>query len=227
MLKIIEEKKARKVGIIYSTDAATAYEVEKVVVPGLKKLNISHELQTYKVGDRDFRIQALSIKKELPDILLTYGFGSDIPFLINTLKEQGVFDKVMAIAPIGVADAIPSKSTKPFAGIFFMAPSFIHKAFEEKNPRFAAFQERYIKRYKIEQFTVSSVYAYDNYSLLAQALIALRSTNPENLMRHFTSKKLEGMAGAYIFNKYGDCSPPVGFGFVEKDGDIKFLKEFK
>lgn len=226
MLTIVSEKDPQRVGIIYSTDSATSYEVEKVVLPGLKKANVSVIVQTYEVRNRDFRTQVFAIKQADPDIILTYGFGSDLPFLVNTLKEQGVFGEPMVIGPIGIADAIPSKTTKPFTGMYYFGPTFLHKAYEEKNPKYSTFKAKYIERYGADQFNESSVYAYDTYSLLAQTILKVRSTVASVLMNELKTKKISGLAGEYIFDEFGNCDPPVGFAHISDNGEIKLLRVF-
>jgi len=224
MLEVISEKKPEKVGIIYSTDPATSFEVERVVLPGLKGMNIPVTVETYRVRNRDFRTQILSIKQAAPDIILTYGFGVDIPFLINSLKEQQVYDKAMLIGPIGVSDALRFKPAKDFAGMYYFDPAFLHV--EKQTQEYQAFKAKCIERFGAKQFTHASAYTYDTYVFLSEAIIATRSTDASVIMKELTNKKLTGLAGIYKFDETGDCNPPVGFSHITEDGEIKLLRVF-
>ena len=226
MVEVVSEKKPNKVGIIYSTDSATAFEVEQIVLPGLKRMGIPSIIQPYRVGNRDFRTQVAVIKSEAPETVLTYGFGSDLPFLIHTIREQRVFNKSMVIGPIGIADAIPSKTTRPFVGMYYFGPTFLYKNYEKQNPEYCAFKTAYISRYGAVRFNESAVYAYDAYGLLSQAILTTRSIDATSLMRIFTLKKMYGLAGEYTFDKSGNCNPPVGFAHILENGEIKLLRVF-
>lgn len=229
-LEIISEKKANKIGIIYSTDPATAFEVERVVIPGLKQTGIDTIIKSYGVGNRDFKMQVLTMKTQpdsLPEILLTYGFGSDLPFLINTVREQSLFDKVMVIGPIGIADAILSKnSTKGFEGVYYFGPLFMYSDFELKNPDYRSFKQKYTQKYKIEELNESSIYAYDAYLIIAQALIKAKTTDTPSIIKEIKSRKIKALAGSYSFDQSGNTTPPMGYAKILGNGDVKLIRSF-
>jgi ABC-type branched-subunit amino acid transport system substrate-binding protein len=229
-LEIISEKKNNKIGIIYSTDPATAFEVEKIVIPGLNQMKINTIIKSYSVGNRDFKSQVLAMKIQpdsLPEILFTYGFGSDLPFLINTVREQSLFDKVIVIGPIGIGDAILSKnSTKGFEGIYYFSPLFLHIDFESKHQEYRTFKQKYIKKYKIEELAQSSIYTYDAYSAIAQALIKVKSTDTTAIVNELKSSKIKALAGYYSFDQSGNSTPPIGYAKVQENGKIELLKSF-
>jgi ABC-type branched-subunit amino acid transport system substrate-binding protein len=229
-LEIISGKNPKKIGIIYSTDPATAFEVERVVIPGLNQLKINTIIKSYSVGNRDFKLQVLAMKTQtdsLPEILLTYGFGSDLPFLVNTIKEQFLFDKTMVIGPIGIADAILSKnSAKGFEGIHYFGPLFMYSDFELENPEYLAFKQKYTKKFKIEELNESSIYAYDAYNIIAQALLKVKTTDTGIIVKEIKSSKIKGLAGLYGFDQSGNSTPPMGYAKILDNGDIQLIRRF-
>jgi len=227
VLKVVEEKKPKKVAVIYSTDPATAYEVEKIVIPGINKIGIPCEVQSYKVGERDFRNQVVIVKLSKPEMILTYGFGSDLPFLINTLREQKAFDGIFVTGPIGIADALPSQTTKPFAGMYYFGPAFLLEEFEKGREDYRAFKAKYIQKYGADKFTLSAVYAYDSLRMLAQSIMSTNTTDASILFKEIIAKHNKGLAGEYSFDNLGNSNPSVGFAYIDKEGHIKLVREFK
>jgi ABC-type branched-subunit amino acid transport system substrate-binding protein len=230
ILEIISGKNPNKIGIIYSTDPATAFEVERVVIPGLKQIEIDTIIKSYNVGNRDFKTHVLSMKTQtdsLPEILLTYGFGSDLPFLINTVREQDLFDKVMVIGPIGIADAILTKnSTKGLEGVHYFGPLFMFKEFELENPGYQTFKHKYTKKYKVEALMESTVYAYDTYSIIARTLLKIKSIDTETIVKEIKTSKIKGLAGLYDFDQSGNSTTPMGYASILENGDVHLIRSF-
>ena len=226
VVSVIVEKGAKSVGIIHSTDAATSYLVEKLVAPGLKAKGIVVTIQNFKGGDRDLRTQALVIKKADPDVVLSYAFGADSPFLANTLREQGILGKKYVIGCVDVANAIPGSTTKPFAGMYFFSPPFMLPGYETKNPEYASFKEKYIMRFGVENYVQTSVYAYDSYSMVAQTIQKTRSTDATTLIAELKKSKFNGLAGTYTFKDNGDVVMPICYTHVKDDGSIEVVKEY-
>jgi len=225
MLEVISEKAPKKVGLIHSSDSATVYEVEKVIVPGLQKMNIIPIVQPYQPGNRDYRTQVLAVKKAAPEIVLTWGFASDHPFLISTLREQRV--KSMIIGSFAISHLVASnRVTTPLYGMYYMGPSFLHRTYEEQNPQFKAFKTKYIKRYGAEQFHEAAVDAYDAYSLTAQALLAVRTTDAVALRSEILKGGFSALAGKYIFDEAGSAKTPIAFSHITETGDSGILRVF-
>ncbi len=227
ILEVIKEEAPATVGMIYSLDSATAYAAENITLPGLRSMGINTSVETFKVGQREFRNQVVSVKNSNPDIVLTNGFGSDLPFLINTLREQEVFPPAQVIGPIGIADAIPSQGTDPFRGVKYFGPPFLLPGYEQENDIFSKFKARYIEQYNAKQFGESSVYAYDAYSLLAKALLNTRSSEAGTLFLHMVENNLGGLAGEYDFDVNGNTNLPVAYSHIEDTGEIKLLRVFE
>ncbi len=223
LLKFIGELKPRGVGLIYSIDAATAYAAEKITLPGLRAAGIPVEVQTFKVNERDFRNQVQAIKAASPEVVVANGFGSDLPFLVNNLREQGVFPPAKVIGPIGVADAIPAQGTEPFKGMYYFGPEFLHTSYEATHPEYRSFKDRYIKRFGAQQFGESAVYAYDTYQIIAQALLGTKSADTSVVFAYLIGNNTVGVAGPYDFDESGDCEPGVVLAHVRNDGSIEVI----
>jgi len=224
LLSFIKYLKPKSVGIIYSIDAATAYAAEQITIPGLKSYGIPTTVQTFKVRERNFRNKVQVIKKMSPDIVITNGFGSDLPFLVNTLREQSVFPPATVIGPIGVADAIPGQGTEPFKGMFYFGPDFLRPDFEKNNPEFKDFKNRYIKQFGPKQFGESAVYAYDTYQIIAETLLSVKTTDTMKIFKYITQNNLFGIAGIYNFDESGNCEPSIVLARVNEDGTISSIK---
>jgi ABC-type branched-subunit amino acid transport system substrate-binding protein len=227
VLEFLRTHGAKSVGIIYSTDSATAYEVEKVVLPGLATMGATVTKRTYSVGEKDFRNQVLAVHSAKPGFVLAYGFGSDLPQLASQLREQGVFGSATVIGPVGVADAILGRGLKPFAGMQYIAPSFMFEEYEAQNPAYGSFKQRYLQKYGADAFSESAVYAYDTYNMLAEAVEATASTKAQDIKAQLVAKGFTGLAGRYIFEPDGNTDLPISLAEIAPDGSrVAVVKVF-
>jgi ABC-type branched-subunit amino acid transport system substrate-binding protein len=227
MVQIVSEDKPNKVGIIYSRDSSSSFEVEKVVIPGLEKLGVPMVVESFVPNKREFRDQVTVIKAADPDQLLLFGFGPDLSALVKTLKEQGLYEKTKIVGSVAIGEAIIAEGdTKAYAGIYYFEPTFYHDGYENENAAYADFKRRYIERYGEKQFQHSSVFAYDAYLVVAKALMREKTKDASTLMDSIRRNPTAGLAGVYVFDENGDTKLPVGLVHVSPEGELKLVRTF-
>jgi branched-chain amino acid transport system substrate-binding protein len=226
MVDLVNEMKPATVAIIYSQDSSSSWEVEQVVLPGLKGHGFSPVVQSFEPNSKDFRAQVTAIRDRQPDIILIFGFGPDLLQLVRQMKTLGLYDQTKVIGSLAISEAIVAEgSAEEFVGLHYFEPTFYHQK-EGLSQTYDMFKAEYIKRFGSKEFQQSCVYAYDSYLLLVRALHATRSTSAETIADFLLDNPIEGLAGRYDFDETGNCDLPIAYVHVEEGGELKVARTF-
>jgi ABC-type branched-subunit amino acid transport system substrate-binding protein len=198
---IAKQRKWKKLLLLHSTDAATTYEVSKVLLPRLSGDGVEAVVDTFTVGQRDFKTLCAKHASSVWDAVIYHGFGSEIPFVAEACGAFENIAKAPKIGPLSTLDVKPDLR-KSLVGMQFYAPAFMAKPSGE----YDAFAKRYAGRFPGQTFTYSSVYAYDAYQLIANALLA-RGVGTAMQIKTQLGKPTKALTQEYVFNASGDFQP--------------------
>ena len=215
---MIKERSWKKVLVLHSTDSATMYEVTKVLAPRLKANGVNATIDTFAVGQRDFKTLCAKYAGKKWDGVVYNGFGSELPFVGEACSAYPNISKAPKLSGCAMLDVKPDLRGN-LTGIQFYTPAFLAKT----SPEYENFSKRYVERFPGMSSTYAAVYAYDAYLLLADALIKQSTTNPNTIKAELmNSKKM--LAQEYKFDQNGDFQPDTLLVELSIDGTFKPVK---
>jgi len=214
----VNDLKLKKWAIIHSTDAFGNGGMNALTAE-LKKFGIEPVLvQGFTNNTVDFTPVVLSIKRANPDVIGTY-----IPFS----TDQGIFAK--QLRQLGVQTAWVGSPTTVSETAMSLAGPALHGSYAVTdfnagaNDIAKAYARNYRERYKIDADNYSA-WTYDAVSLLAFAMNAAKSTEPEAVRKALTGiRNRIGTEGLYNFDESGEGVR--GYNVVKNDnGKVVFIK---
>ncbi len=203
--------KLRKWAIVHSTDAFGSGG-KNALVDALKALGIEPVLiQGYTNNSQDFTPIVLAVKKSGADLLATYMTNSpDVGIFAKQLRQLGV-----TIPWVG-SPSIISVTALNLAGDALNGTYAIADFTTDANDATKAFTRKYRDKYGINPDTFAS-WAYDSMYVLAMAIRAAGSTDPEAVRKAILAfKGYQGVEGNYQFDENGDGLH--GYNVVKNDG---------
>jgi len=213
---LIKERKWKKVLLLHSTDSATTYEVAKVLAPRMATDGVKATIDTFTVGQRDFKTLCAKYAGEKWDGVIYHGFGSETPVLGEACSVYPNIASAPKLSPLSTLDVKP-ELRRNLEGIQFFAPAFLAKS----TPEYEAFSKKYAERFPgPATFSYSSVYAYDAYLMLTEALAKRSTTNAATLKEELLLPK-KALTQEYKFNKDGDFHPDTVLLEISHDGSFK------
>jgi branched-chain amino acid transport system substrate-binding protein len=210
--------KGKKVAVVHSTDAFGSGGKTNLLA-ALKDLGVEPVLvQGYTNNSQDFTPIVLAIKKSNADLLATYMTNSpDVGIFAKQLRQLG-----LSVPWVG-SPSIISVTALNLAGDSLHGTYGIADFTTDANDVTKAFTKKYKDKYGINPDTFAS-WAYDSMHLLARALKAANSTEPEALRKAILGiKGYTGVEGNYAFDENGDGLH--GYNVVKNEGGkITFMK---
>ena len=205
----------KRVLLLHSTDAATTYEVTKVLLPRFAADGVEATVDTFTVGQRDFKTLCAKHAAGPWDAVVYHGFGSEIPFVAEACGVHEAIARAPKMGPLSTLDIKPDLR-KAVVGLQFFAPAFMAKLGGD----YEAFAKRYADRFPGQTFTYSSVYAYDAYQLIANALLARGIGSAAQIKAQLT-KPTKALTQEYTFDASGDFQPETVLMEIARDGTFK------
>lgn len=212
---IAKQRAWKKLLILHSTDAATTYEVSKVLIPRLNADGSSATVDTFTVGQRDFQTLCAKHAAGPWDAVIYHGFGSEIPFVAEACGIHEAIRRAPKIGPLSTLDIKP-ELRKSVVGLQFFAPAFMAKGGGD----YESFAKRYTERFPGQTFTYSAVYAYDAYQLIANAVASQGSATAAQV-KALLAKPTKALTQTYSFNEAGDFHPDTALMEIASDGSFK------
>lgn len=212
---IAKQRDWKKLLILHSTDAATTYEVSKVLVPRLNAYGSSTTVDTFTVGQRDFQTLCAKHANSPWDAVIYHGFGSEIPFLAEACGIHETIRRAPKIGPLSTLDIKP-ELRKSVVGLQFFAPAFMAKGGGD----YESFAKRYAERFPGQTFTYSAVYAYDAYQLIANTVASGGPATAAEIKAKL-AKPTKALTQTYSFNATGDFHPDTALMEITSDGSFK------
>ncbi|MBV9655089.1 MAG: ABC transporter substrate-binding protein [Acetobacteraceae bacterium] len=221
--RVIAEFGAKDLGkqkwaIVHSTDAFGTAGL-KALTEALDGLSLKPVLiQGYTNQQADYMPVALAVKRSDADVLASYNtFDNDVALLARQMRQTGV-----TLPWIG-SPVIASTSTLRLAGNALFGTYAVADFAADASPEARAFTERYERAYnKPPDFFAATT--FDSVRLLARAINAAQSTEPEPVRKAILSiKGFRGAEGEYSFDANGDglhCYNVI----KNADGKIAFIR---
>jgi branched-chain amino acid transport system substrate-binding protein len=208
----------KKWAIVHSTDAFGTNGM-KNLVEALKGMGIDPVLtQGYANGSTDFTPVALAIKQSGADVLGTYmTFEPDQGIFAKQLRQLGV-----QLTWVGSPTTATTTALK-LAGAALYGTYAVVDFHRNSSEAAKAFAAKYEAAYKSAPDIFAS-WSYDAVTVLARALGAANSTEPDKIRAALLATKgFEGAEGTYTFDANGDGLH--GYNIVRNDrGTIVFDK---
>jgi len=213
-------KMPEKVFLINSSDPSTSYEFENIVVPGLKNNSISYLQEKFNLGTRDFATVAAKVKQAKCDLIVIGGYGSDIPFLLKDLSDQGITPESHIICGnIGFIEIPRSADINLYENTVFASPPFMIN----RDAEALDFEEKYKAVSGDENVGYSAYYAYDMMVILKDVIEKVGFNDPFKIKAGFVGE-YEGLGGKYIIDASGDVNTEIVMGTIE-DGEFRLAIE--
>jgi branched-chain amino acid transport system substrate-binding protein len=210
--------KLKKWAIVHSTDAFGTNGM-KNLSEALNKLGATTALvQGYTNNSQDFTPVALAVKQSGAEVMGTYmTFEPDQGIFAKQLRQLGV-----TISWVGSPTTVTTTALK-LAGPALYGSYAVVDFNRDSSPAAKAFAELYEAGYKSTPDVFSS-WTYDAMTLLARAINAAKSTDPEAIRKAILATKgFAGAEGTFNFDQNGDGLH--GYNIVRNDkGTIVFEK---
>ncbi len=195
----INTLKRKKWAIVYATDAFGAGGM-KALVENLKAYGVKPVLvQGAADQTADFTPVVLAVKKAAPDILSTYvTYENDVAILSRQLRQLGV-----NIPWVGSASVV-NTNTLQLGGPALWGTYAVTDFNASASPEALAYFNEYKKRFHVNADN-SSTWVYDGLHILAMAINAAKSTDPQKVRAAILAiKGYKGTEGTYNFDQNGD-----------------------
>ena len=179
-------------------------------------MNVKAELKT-TIFDRavvDLTPQILEIKNWKPDLFINVGIGTPTYLIAKQAYDVGLFPAT----PMLISYDAPARpeywKTLGDKGTFATFIVYYHPTMK-LTPRGEAFRKRYLEQFK-EQPVYGGLNAYAQVMLLADAVNAVKSDKPEDIVKSLLGNKFTGWNGTISF-AHGDgpywqqWTPPMLF----------------
>ncbi len=210
--------KLKKWAIVHSTDTFGSGG-KKALEDELKALGVTPALiQGYTNNTQDFTPVVLAIKKSGAEIIGSYMTNS---------TDTGIFAK--QLRQLGVSAAWVGSATNTTDTAIRLAGEALHGTYGvtdfsvDANEAAKAFASAYRTRYKLEP-DVYSGWAFDATNVIAQAIMASKSTRAEDIRKGILGlRDFKGVEGNYRFNEAGDGLS--GYNVLRNEkGKLVFIK---
>jgi len=188
----------KKWAIVHSTDAFGTSGM-KYLVESLKGMGIEPVLiQGYPNNSQDFTAVALAVKQSGADVMGTYMFEADQAIFAKQLRQLGV-----TLTWVGSPTTVSVTALK-LAGPALYGSYAVTDFNRDSSEAAKAFSTKYEAAYKTPADFLSS-WSYDAVHVLARAIDAAKSLEPEKIRQAILSVKgYAGAEGVYNFDKNGD-----------------------
>jgi branched-chain amino acid transport system substrate-binding protein len=213
--------KKTKWAIIHSTDAFGSGGKDALIA-NLSKLGITPVLvQGYTNQQTDFTPVVLAVKQANPDVVSSYfTFENDLGIFARQLRQLGV------TAPWVGSPSIINTTALNLAGRALFGTYGIADYTPDASPEATAYATEYLKRFKAQPDN-QSTWLYDALTILAAAINAAKSADPQEIRKAILALKgFKGTEGPYRFDQKGDGLR--GYNVVKNvDGKIVFDKRIE
>jgi branched-chain amino acid transport system substrate-binding protein len=226
LLEYAKMVKPKRVGIIQLRHVAYDSQVREVLLPGLREIGATVDVQTFDGSDLpSVRPIAAKLKATKPDFLVVCAYYNQLPQVIGMTREQGLLEASEAIVGIGLPVAVrlglmPAETLERIA---VAAPEYTvqSEAGQEPSPAGRGFQEEFRKRYNKEA-DYDAAYGYDAIMLLSDAIKTVGVDPAKVAARLKNVRDYQGASGTLSIGKDGNAATKWLLGRYEK-GRLKLL----
>lgn len=202
--------------LVVSRDAATAVEVEKTILPGLKASGRQPAwVEWFDVGQQDFRTLAARFRTAPPEQILLLGYGSDFGNVLRALASTGSHKRVQIVGGIGFVELNRVPDGFQAQQFSFLAPAF---SLGLGGPEAKAFRDRFSKATG-NAASYDAAYTYDAAMTFARLHKAGRTT-PDAMIAALRGSKFRGVTGEIAIDAAGETTTDMRWGGFDAAGRV-------
>jgi branched-chain amino acid transport system substrate-binding protein len=198
----LQKLKATKVAILHDNSAyakGLADEINALVKPATQV--VFFEALTPK--EQDYSTILTRLKASGPEVVFFTGYYPEAGLLLKQKKQMGWNVPFVGGDAINNPDLVKIAGKEAAAGFRFLSPP-VPKDLDTADAK--AYLASYKKKYGEEPGSIYGVLAGDGFRVLAKAVEATKSTDPDKIREYFTTglKEFPGFTGKIAFNAKGD-----------------------
>lgn len=202
----------KRVGILYAKVPAFEKVVNNNYIPYINGLNIDITfVESYEIGEKDFRTAVLKMKDEKIDHLILLGYGFEYSNLFSELQINHLIEKLKIIGGWGFLYTTVSPNL--LEDVLVSGPEYVFK----NQDLAGVFYQNYYNKYNSYP-NFDAAFAYNVIISIAQN-INKQDLNMPIKEKYFNLKNFSGVVGQYNFTKDGEMIVSTGLG-VFKNGKI-------
>lgn len=201
-----------RVGIVYAQVPALEKVAKNTYIPFLKDLDIDVPLlESYKIGESDFKTTVLKIKNAKLDHLIILGYGFQYPQLFEELKQNNLLNELQILGGWGFL--YTQVDPILLEGVLVSGPDYVFK-----NQELAG---KFYDDYHDEFGSYPNFDAAFSYNVITSVSRHLKKEDFNEPIEDVFTKmdSLKGVVGTYHFTKDGAMIVSTGLG-VYKNGRI-------
>ena len=221
IIDYLKRKKPQKVFIFASRDPITELQVNRNILPFLKKEGIGVQVEHFNIGEKDFKSIVLKFAQSNASLGILLGYGSDFQGILREIRNQGLSEKIPLIGGIGYLELPDYVDYEFVKNSVFTAPEFIVKGLEPE--KFKRFYKEYKSRFDKEP-TYDAAYTYDAILILNEAIKALKTDDPDKISEYLLSHSFDGVTGPIKFDENGTLKVKLRLARFNKNMEIVLVK---
>jgi branched-chain amino acid transport system substrate-binding protein len=215
-----KKRHAKRVFIIANINSAYNDELDKIVEPGLAKLGIEYQRESFEFGTKDYRTIALKASKYKPDLIFIAGFSVHIYPILGALRQYGLIKDGNVLSTMDFIDLLHNNTAKAeLTDLPFITPAFELSSIQSK-PAVSDWSRRYEKAYKKSPSYVEA-YAYDTGRIL---VAAYKKSGRSDVKSIRDVLPFHGISGDIALDQDGDLSIKLHVAKVSKDGKVSAIE---
>lgn len=212
-----QQRKARRVAIVYVHLPHTVEEFNQIVIPGLKKQGIRDIMvESFDFGKGDYKSIAVKVKIFAPDLIILNGFQAELVGLVRAMRPFGLIKDGNTLATYDMLDAAKVLGKDELEGIRQVAPGFVIRP---DRPEVKKWRDSFKAKYGSEPL-YTHAYAYDMAQIIHDAAGRVNPpTTSEQWIQALRATNIQGVTGPLKFDENGDLITPQEVG-VYRDGKL-------
>lgn len=206
-----------KIGFLYARVPAFEKIIAQDYLPQLESANKSVPyIESYEVGNSDFRSLMLKLKSKKINNLVLLGYGFEYPNIFNALKSEGLIGKIQIIGGWGFL--YTNLESEQLEGIIVSGPEYVFKTASS-----SYFFNSYLKAFGKEP-NFDAAYAYTMIETIVKNIPSKESLKAP-LKELFVDKKFHNsIIGDYSFDNSGNMIISTDIGVYRNQQIITFNK---
>jgi ABC-type branched-subunit amino acid transport system substrate-binding protein len=221
-LRYTQQRKARRVAIVYVHLPHTVEEFNQIVIPGLKKQGI-RLVESFDFGKGDYKSIAVKVKNFAPDLIILNGFQAELVGLVRAMRPFGLIKDGNTLATYDMLDAAKVLGKDELEGIRQVAPTFVIRP---DRPEIKKWRDSFKAKYGSEPL-YTHAYAYDMAQIIHDAAGRVKPpTTSEQWIQALRATNIQGITGPLKFDKSGDLrrfsQPELTPNFMGIRGELAF-----
>ncbi len=211
------QRHAKRVFVISIINPENDDKFARIVEPGLSKLGIEHQRESYNFETRDFRTLALKASSYKPDLIMIEGFSVHLQPILGALRDYGLIKNGNVLVTLDFADLIHNKTPRSeLVGIPFVTPAYEITSQDAKRNGWSRHFEQIYKK----DPTYVEAYAYDAGQIIVAAYKKCGKVDMQSIRNVLP---FHGICGLINIDQDGDLNTKLEIAQVMSDGTVQAI----